>query len=156
MPDLLTHLIVGQAFWKGTRIDSLTFWFLVGTVLPDILTRPFNILFPSLYWFFMPLHTPVGLFFVCLSISQLCPAAGRRSVFYNLLGGAALHVFLDLFQRHIAGSYHLLFPFSWRSFEIGLVWPETSLFLLPIWAGAGFLLGVKALLAKRPPKKAVP
>jgi hypothetical protein len=156
MPDLLTHLIVAQACRRGPRIEALTFWFLVGTVLPDILTRPFNILFPSFFWLFMPLHTPVGLLFVCLSMSQLSPAASRRSVFYNLAGGAALHLLLDLFQRHIAGSYYLLFPFSWRSFEIGLVWPETSLYLLPIWIGAGCLLGIKVLLRQRWPKSAIP
>jgi hypothetical protein len=151
MPDLLTHVIVAQACRKGVQSGSLTAWFLLGTVLPDILTRPFNILFPSLFWFFMPLHTPTGLFFVCLSVSQFCPALRRRSAFYNLLGGATLHLLLDLFQKHIAGSYYLFFPFSWRSFEIGLLWPEESLYLLPLWIGGGLFLGVRALLRWRQP-----
>jgi hypothetical protein len=135
VPDLLTHLIAAQLCRKGTRGHLLTAWFLVGTILPDVLTRPFGIAFPSL--FFMPLHTPVGLFFVYASISSLAPDSSRRSVFYNLLGGAALHLLLDVFQRHIAGSYYLRFPFSWWSFELGLFWPEASLYLLPIWVGIG-------------------
>ena len=47
--------------------------------------------------------------------------------------GCAVHLFLDIFQKHIAGSYYLLFPFSWSSFEFDFVWPETSLYLLPVW-----------------------
>ena len=152
MPDLLTHLIVAEGCRKATLSDALTYWFLVGTILPDMLTRPFNILFPSLYWFFVPLHTPVGLFFVCMAISQFFSTAERRSVFCNLLGGAALHLVLDLFQKHIGEGYYLLFPFSWRSFEIGLLWPEESLYLLPLWVGVGLFLGVRALLRRQQPQ----
>ena len=155
MPDLLTHLIVAEGCRKVTRSGALTYWFLVGTILPDILTRPFNILFPSLHWFFMPLHTPVGLFFVCMAICQFFSTAERWSVFCNLLGGAALHLVLDLFQKHFGEGYYLLFPFSWRSFEIGLAWPETSLYLLPIWLAGGLWFGVKALLRWRPKEAAL-
>jgi hypothetical protein len=156
MPDLLTHLIVAEGCRKATLSDALTYWFLVGTILPDMLTRPFNILFPSLYWFFVPLHTPVGLFFVCMAISQFFSTAERRSVFCNLLGGAALHLVLDLFQKHFGEGYYLLFPFSWHSFEIGLLWPETSLYLLPIWLGVGLWCGVKAFLRWRHKKTSLP
>ena len=148
MTGLLTHLIIAEGCRKGLRGYTLTSWFLVGTVLPDVLTRPFSIVLPSLFWFCMPLHTPVGLFLACMSISQFFPAASRRSIFYNLLGGATLHLLLDIFQAHIAGSYYLLFPFSWWSFEVDLIWPETSLYLLPIWAGGGLWLGGKALLRR--------
>ena len=34
--------------------------FLVGNLLPDLLTRPFYAVFPKLYWAIAPLHTPVG------------------------------------------------------------------------------------------------
>jgi hypothetical protein len=146
MPDLLTHLIIAQGCRKVAQGIPLSSWFLVGTILPDVLTRPINIVFPSLFWFFMPLHTPVGLLLVCALISHILPASHRWSVFYNLLGGAALHLFLDVFQKHIAGGYYLLFPFSWSSYEVGLLWPETSLYLLPVWVGVGLLLGVKALM----------
>ena len=42
----------------------------------------------------------------------------------------------------------LLFPVSWWSFEFGLVWPEDSLYLLPLWIGGGLLLGVNALVRR--------
>jgi hypothetical protein len=149
MPDLLTHLMIAEGCRRGARGGLLTVWFLVGTVLPDILTRPVNILFPALSWFCMPLHTPIGLFFVCLLISRCFPVVERRSVFGNLLGGTALHLFLDLFQKHIGDGYYLLFPFSWWSFEVGLVWPEDSLYLLPLWIGVGLVVGVKILVRRR-------
>jgi hypothetical protein len=145
MPDLLTHLLVAQACRKGVRGGVLTPWFLVGTVLPDVFTRPFSIAFRSLFWFFMPLHTPVGLFVLCALISNLLPAPSRRSVFYNLLSGAALHLLLDACQIHMAGGYYLLFPFSWWSFEFGLFWPETSLYFLPLWIGVGLVLAIRLL-----------
>jgi hypothetical protein len=61
-------------------------------------------------------------------------------VFYNLIAGAALHLCLDFFQKHIGSGYHLLFPFSWASHEYGLFWPEASLHLLPLWLASGVFL----------------
>jgi hypothetical protein len=148
MPDLLTHVMIAQGCRMAVRSAGLTPWFLVGTVLPDVLTRPFSIILPRLFWFSMPLHTPTGLFLICALISQLFPASNRRSVFYNLLGGAAVHLLLDMCQKHLAGSYYLFFPLSWRSVEFGLFWPEDSLFLLPLWVGGGLVLGVMALVRR--------
>jgi hypothetical protein len=144
MPDLLTHLVVAQGCRTAARGGWLTSWFLIGAVLPDLLLRPISIGFPELFWFFMPLHTPVGLFLVCMLISGVQQEESRRLVFYNLLGGVGLHLFLDFFQKHIGGGYYLLFPFSWRSLEWGLFWPETSLYLLPVWIGGGLVFGVRA------------
>jgi hypothetical protein len=139
MPDLLTHFMVAQGWRKGWQGSALTSWFLVGTVLPDILTRPFSISFPSLGWWVMPLHTPLGLLLVCAFISRFCSVGQQGQVFYNLIGGAALHLVLDAFQKHIGSGYYWLFPFSWSSFNVGLFWPETSLYLLPLWLVIGVL-----------------
>ncbi len=149
MPDLLTHLVVAEGCRKVTRSYSLNSWFLIGTVLPDILTRPFNIIFPSLFWFVMPLHTPVGLFLVCMFLSSFFRPQKQRQVFYNLLGGSALHLLLDLFQKHIGDGYYLFFPFSWSSFEIGIIWPETSLYLLPLWIIVGVFFWRAGFSARR-------
>jgi hypothetical protein len=122
---------------KCVQRDTLAAWFLIGTILPDVLTRPFYIVFPSLHWFVMPLHTPVGLVLVCLLISHFLPPPQHRPVFYNLMGGAGLHLLLDICQKQMGDGYHLLFPFSWSSVELSLFWPETSLYLLPLWLGIG-------------------
>jgi hypothetical protein len=121
-------------------------WILIGTILPDILTRPFIILFPPVGWFFMPFHTPAGLLLVSALISELFAASRRRLIFLSLTGGAGLHLFLDLFQKHSSGGYYLFFPFSWRKFEFGLVSPEASLYLFPFWLSLGALLAVRWFL----------
>jgi len=150
MPDLVTHVAVGYGLQRGLW-PRLSVWFLIGAVLPDILTRPFTILWPGSFWWTMPLHTPVGLLLICAAAAFLLgPGPGfNRSVFLNLSAGALVHVVLDIFQTHIAGSYFLFFPFSWRSIEAELVWPETSLYLLPLWIGLGLWLAMKEFRKRR-------
>ena len=151
MPDLLTHLALAEGVRQGIRPEAQTSWLLIGTVLPDILTRPVYITFPSTVWFVMPLHTPLGLLLVCTFISRCVSPPQRQQVFNHLAVGAALHLLLDICQKHMGGGYALLFPFSWSSFEIGLVWPETSLYLTPLWlALAAGLLARRLLRTRRP------
>ncbi len=142
MPDLVTHVVAGYGLQRGLW-PRLSAWFLVGAILPDILTRPFTILWPGSFWWTMPLHTPMGLLLVCAAIALV--RGGSPSVFLNLGGGSLVHLFLDLFQAHLAGSYYLFFPFSWRSVEVDLMWPETSLYLLPVWIALGIWLGIREL-----------
>lgn len=146
MPDLVTHVVAGYGLQRAVW-PRLSAWFLVGAVLPDILTRPFTILWPGSFWWTMPLHTPMGLLLVCAAIALLTRRTG--SVFGNLGAGALLHLFLDLFQVHLAGSYYLLFPFSWRSVEVDLIWPETTLYLLPAWIAIGVWLVLLELKRRR-------
>jgi len=148
MPDLVTHVIAGYGVQRGLW-PRLSPWFLVGAVLPDILTRPFTILWPGSFWWTMPLHTPLGLLLVCAAFAFLHRPAARASVFLNLGAGSLVHVTLDLFQAHLAGSYFLFFPFSWRSIEVDLMWPETTLYLLPLWIAIGLWLAIRELRKKK-------
>jgi len=148
MPDLVTHVIAGYGVQRGLW-PRLSPWFLVGAVLPDILTRPFTILWPGSFWWTMPLHTPLGLLLVCAAFAFLHRPAARASVFLNLGAGSLVHVALDLFQAHLAGSYFLFFPFSWRSIEVDLIWPETTLYLLPLWIAIGLWLAIRELRKKK-------
>jgi len=149
VPDLLTHFMTAYGARELADRRRLTYWFLVGALLPDVLTRPSTILMPSSFWFTMPFHTPVGLLLVCLSISLLFRSSVRKSVFLNLLIGSYVHVGLDIFQEHIAGSYYLFFPFSWESFEFDLMWPEDTLYLAPVWIGLGILLLLRRVYIQR-------
>ncbi len=148
MPDLVTHVMAGYGLQRGLW-PRLSPWFLAGAVLPDILTRPFTIIWPGSFWWTMPLHTPMGLLFVCAAIALVCKPGISGSVFLNLGAGVLVHLFLDLFQAHLAGSYYLLFPFSWRSVEVNLMWPETSLYLLPVWIAIGVWLGIREMRRRR-------
>ena len=135
MPDLLSHLLSARI--AGTALRSNRRGWLVmllfGALLPDLLTRPFYILWPATYWFVNPLHTPVGIFLTCLALSEFFIPAQRNVAFVMLLAGSALHLLLDLLQKHEHGGYALLFPFSWDRLEFGLFWPEQTLWGLPFW-----------------------
>lgn len=149
MPDLLTHFVTAYGTRELEARRRLSYWFLIGAVLPDVLTRPWTIVMPSSYWFTMPFHTPIGLLLVSLSISLLVAGRVRSGVFFNLLVGSYLHVVLDILQAHIAGGYYLFFPFSWRSFEVGIMWPEDSLYLLPLWIVLGIFFLIRRVYVER-------
>ncbi|MFC1718855.1 hypothetical protein ACFL6S_34705 [Candidatus Poribacteria bacterium] len=73
MPDLVTHISAAYLVRRGTKsIAQAGALFYLGVILPDLLTRPVNILLPPLYWFVMPLHTPLALTMVCLLLSYFC------------------------------------------------------------------------------------
>lgn len=133
MPDLISHIASGYLARPNYRQRQWMFIFLFGTILPDIATRPIYILFPKSYWFVKPMHTPAGIFLMCLMLSGLFAPALRNKVLWHLLGGSALHLFVDLFQKHLQGGYPLAFPFTWRTFEFGLFWPEQMLWFIPLW-----------------------
>ncbi len=136
MPDLLTHsaaayLSARRWFGEPGVSRATAILFIVGTMLPDVLSRPFYILFPALHWWVMPLHTPAGVLIVCWIITGFFQAAERRRVFIALTGGVLLHFLLDAPQKHIAAGYFWLFPFSWKTYEWGLWWSEDSVRIVP-------------------------
>ena len=87
-----------------------------------------------------PLHTPVGMLLSAYAISLLFVAEQRVGIFWNLLGGMLLHMAIDLLQSHLGVGYPLLFPFSTRAFELGVIGSEATvplalpLALLAAWA----------------------
>ncbi len=133
MPDLLTHVATGYLA-RGAAPKRLHPGVLIlGVILPDIVTRPIYIVWPDAYWFVKPLHTPLGLVLLSLAVSGLFVPRDRQRALINLLAGSGLHLALDLLQKHLVGGYALLFPWTWKSWEIGLIWPEQTLWLLPVW-----------------------
>ena len=141
MPDLMTHLAAGYvaslSFW---RQRSLRVLFYLGTILPDLLTRPFYMVLGR-YWHdaglaVAPLHTPVGYALACVLVAQCFDRRQlQRVALAALLAGGGLHLLMDGLQRHVVGSYHWLFPFSWWTYEWGLFWPEASVRWLPVSFG---------------------
>jgi len=133
MPDLVTHLSIAYLLKRWTTVLEYSAVFYLGTILPDILTRSFYILFPNTYWVVLPLHAPIPLFFVCCLITYLFDEKLRKGVLMSLASGVFLHLVLDFFQKHIEPEFLLLFPFSWKAFELGLFWAEDSLYTIPFW-----------------------
>ena len=147
MPDLITHIALGHLVRRPLDIQHekrptmpfrLIFYF--GTVLPDILTRPWYIIFPETYEWTLPFHTPLGMLLTCILISLLFAPSLRRRVFINLTAGAFFHFVLDSFQKTLTGNDYWLFPFSWRSYGLGIAWADEVMDLLPVWIGLALLM----------------
>jgi len=131
MPDLITHLCSAQVVRRLCRLPLFPV-FSLGVILPDLISRPFHILFPSTFWFVEPLHSPFVCLLYCALASLIFVPAIRKVCFFSLSGGVALHLFLDSFQKQIGPMYYWLFPFSWKSWWFGFFWPEDALFFLPV------------------------
>lgn len=163
MPELATHSLVGYIVAKSARKSELVLIVLIGAVLPDVLTRIPSIILELFGrpWakyaeFFGPLHSPFPLLLMCLLICQFFAAEIRKAVFFSLSVGVGTHLFLDILQRTIAGmgfqkvplgGYLWFFPFSWYDFQIGLFWPEGSLYAIPVLAALAFILLVSVKAA---------
>lgn len=140
MPDLVTHVaishLVSRPFeWRRQdRIKvSMRILFYVGTILPDILTRPWYIIYPpSMEWTY-PLHTPFGMLFMCLLLMLFFKPNLQKKAFLSLYSGSLLHLFLDGLQTHLAYTEHWLYPFSWRGFGLHIMWADNILLLIPVW-----------------------
>ena len=149
MPDLVTHTAAAYFLSHRNRGQSRRALFLLGAILPDLLARPIYILFPNLFFYTVAIHTPVFMFIFTLLVCEFFPRHRRRVVFVSLSAGIIVHFMMDLFQRHLLTGYYWLFPFSWRSFEIPLFWPETPVRLIPLW-GALVLITEAVIFLRKP------
>ena len=150
----MTHLLAAHIARRVAEIGRirlfalrLVAFFLIGTILPDLLNKPLTIMFHQewVYWLTMPTHTPAGCLLLSYIIAMLIPfQAERSSLFFAMYLGCGSHWGLDLLQRHIGGGYFWLFPFSWKTFEIPLFWSSETIMAIPFllvvvivleWAG---------------------
>lgn len=133
MPDLITHSVAAYMIRnRKIEIDFLVIY-LLGAILPDIVTRPFMIIFPQVSNFFHAFHTPTALILIVLLLSLFFESEIRPKVFKLLALGTLTHLFLDLFQNGVGDrGYSWFFPFSYYDFRIGLFWPEDSISILPL------------------------
>lgn len=132
MPDLVTHFAGAYLVNRGWKIGRGAVIFYLGAMLPDLITRPFHILFPRLLPATLGLHSPTGAFLACCLISLFFRSDQRRPVFWLLFSGSLLHFLMDTAQKHLTGGYLWLFPFSSRRITVGFIWPEDSIRFLPV------------------------
>jgi hypothetical protein len=116
--------------------------FVLGSLLPDLVSRVpaaaalfvNQHFFPvPAFWvyFWNPFHLPLGILLTCCGVSFLFPQQRRATVLPQLLAAGALHLLLDVLQRHTGLGYMLLYPFSTRDFEVGIIGSEASVGLAP-------------------------
>ena len=142
MPDLITHVAIGHLIKRpfelkksNPAIVPLRTLFYLGTILPDILTRPWYILFPGTLEWTYPFHTPIGMVLTCSLLALLFESSLRKKAFYYLLGGAGLHFLLDGCQKHITYNEFWLYPFSWKGFGFRLFWAGDIIPYIPLFIG---------------------
>lgn len=134
MPDLVTHLASGYVAAIPLRQRAtLRLAILTGVLLPDLLTRPFYIIWPQTYEFVRPLHTPFTYAIACWMLTQLFASRSlRRVIFTGWLLGGLLHFAADALQQQFLKPYLWLFPICRCETHWGLFGPEASLDVLPV------------------------
>lgn len=157
MPDLLTHTLsaalVHKPFQKRTGVHFLLF-FVAGNMLPDIVSRVPMILMPEWTPFFEPYHTILGSTLWILVFIQFFREKISGQMFLPLFSGTLLHFFLDSFQKNIFGvGYRLFYPLE-AEFGFGIIWPEDSVYFLPVLVLLVFLFYRKKFA--RPQGKTLP
>ena len=134
MPDLITHALF---VYPAKRIFPKNLIFiLIGSILPDLVGRIPGVFISNssiIGWYQTIIHTPLALILITYSLSFFFPQKIRKTVFIFILLGIASHLFLDLFQKSIGLAYPWFFPFSFSSFQIPLIWPDESIFLIPVF-----------------------
>ena len=135
MPDLITHSLFVYPAKKWFPAGIL--FLLIGSILPDLLGRSLGVFISDssiVGWYQTVIHTPLALLLFIYSVSFFFPEKERKKVFLFLSLGTASHLFLDLFQKNFGPGYLWFFPFSFKSFQIPLIWPDESIFLIPAFA----------------------
>jgi len=143
VPDLTTHVVGAYVAGRALRLRNLDATYYLGTILPDVISRPFQILLPASGHYVEASHSPALAIPACLALSLLFAKETRPLVQRNLILGSVLHLLLDALQKHVCGGYPWLFPFSDYRPRCGLIWPDHTPLLLP------FLLILAYLLHKR-------
>lgn len=133
MPDLITHTLA--AYPLKEKFPENILLILLGTILPDIPGRIPGIIFPDSSFignYQAVIHTPLALLLFIYSFSFLFPQKERAMVFKFILLGTTIHLLLDMFQKTATFSYLWFFPFSFSWFQIPLIWPDDTIYLIPV------------------------
>jgi len=149
VPDLVTHTAAAYLVSRPHRRTEFRLFFVLGTLFPDLLSRPIYIMNPGWYPYSIAAHTPFFTLVFALLVSEFFPRRQRSWIRFGFGGGILLHFILDLMQKHLTPEYYLFFPVSWKTFSFGLFWPETLLDWLPLWLAAMALIETAIVVRRR-------
>jgi hypothetical protein len=131
MPNTLGHFGVQGVATRLVFRNADPKWIFVGSILPDvpwILRRGVIEAFPSGDPYQIRLYAIVqsSLAGSLLLASGLAFFSKRpRLTFLVLAWNCLLHLLLDAVQIKWGSGYHLGAPFTWKSLDYGLFWPES-------------------------------
>jgi hypothetical protein len=155
VPDLVTHVVSaylvrrpGEVFRPSESDADGRALFYMGVMLPDLLSRPWYILFPSVHDWVFAFHTPAGMVAVAGLLASRFEKPLRQTAFRLLAAGGVLHFLLDCLQKQVTPNNFWLFPFSYRNFGIGLFWAGEAVRLVPLWLGSCVLFEIGLRLVR--------
>ncbi len=125
MPDWLAHLAFAYILCRILRYrfpfdTHRTMLVMVGSLIPDLVKIELLFDFFGIEMEFLtPLHTPIGSVLSAAIVASLF--SEMMLTFSLFLLGAATHLGLDLLMGHVEGGIHLLFPFSWDTYQLGII-----------------------------------
>lgn len=147
MADLLVHLASAAPARLGLRDGRLRAVLWLGVCLPDILFKTLLYVFGAPTWLCEPTHAPLALLPWCYAGALLFEEAWRARAFAALLGGAWLHLLVDLGKDYLGwGVIPWAFPFSMTRAELGLYAPEDTVYGMP---AAAVLICLVETVARR-------
>ena len=134
--DLITHGAVAVLVKASSR-GAMPAVFVLGTVMPDLCARVPAIGLGYIHVHLMelpawmtygwqPLHQPVGMALMAYLTAMVFVQSQRAAVFWNVIAGMALHLFVDSLQNHHGAGYLLGFPFWEGTFEFALMGSEAT------------------------------
>jgi hypothetical protein len=138
VPDLLTHATAGYLISRGLLKDHRIAYFVLGSVIPDVMTRIPGILFQRFIGlpvahFFDAYHTPAAFFISAYLICFMFPERERLTAFSCISSGALLHFVFDLLQEQFyLPIYMPYFPFNFDTIQWPLFHIHASLFIAPV------------------------
>lgn len=141
MPDLAVHaLLTGVVIRPFRRLARYLGPALLGSILPDLISRPVKMMHPALLDLGQGLHAPLIVMALAAALALAYPP-GHRVGIAAAIGIAGLaHQAIDLLQDPVGPGYPLLFPLSWQTFPQGPLHPEGSLLALPLLAAAAVVV----------------
>jgi membrane-bound metal-dependent hydrolase YbcI (DUF457 family) len=137
MADLLVHYAVGRAAAAGARSAVVAECLILGAVLPDVLSKPFELIF-RLGWASAATHSLIPWAALAYAAAHLFRAPLRPAAFLGILLGGWIHFGADMLRDALGmGAVPLLYPFSLGMVEAGgLYHSEDTLQYAPFALGA--------------------
>jgi hypothetical protein len=136
MPDLITHLLATHFISRTPNLfrnKLLSFYntyrplIYLGTIFPDLISKPFAFLSWKLYNFSIALHSPFCVIIECFVFSRFFYTKDRKTTFRIMIFFSFFHIFVDSLQEGINPGYQILYPFSFKRYGFNLVSSEMYL-----------------------------
>ncbi len=139
MPDWITHTATGSILFKSISKRFKFALIMLSAVLPDIakvISIPiinFSSMPPPVkefgVWYLEPFHTPFMALFYSLFLAIIIEGNIKNN-FLLIYGSCLFHFFLDSFQKHYGFYQLLLYPFSFKNYNLQLFHTSHMIFLI--------------------------